>query len=474
MLMVMFNTPPGATQERTLASMQKATDYIQKQPGVESVFSVAGFSTSGSSQNSGMGFVKLKDWEERDQTAEQIAMKLTGDLSSMMRDAQVFVVTPAAIPGLGNSSGFTMHLQDLSGNGHEKLVEARQPLLALANKDSNLSNVRFNGLDDAPTFKLDLYDKKASALGLDLSDVNSTLSTVLGGTYVNDFVHNSRVKRVYVQGDVGARMLPQDIDRWQVRNSDGDMVPLSEFTKGHWSYAPQTISRFNGVEAMQITGDAGSGVSSGVAMSAISDLVGQIPGGYSYAWSGMSYQELAAGTQAWMLYAATILFVFLCLAALYESWTIPVSVMLAVPVGILGAVLATTLRGLNSDIYFQVGLLATMGLAAKNGILIVEFARELEQQGMSLLRATLQAASLRLRPIIMTSLAFMLGVLPMVLGTGAGSGARHSLGTGVLGGTLISTLLGIFFVPLFYVVIRSLFPERKNSDETIVLTEEKS
>ncbi len=472
MLMVMFNTPPGATQERTLESIKKATDYIQKQPGVESVFSVAGFSTSGSSQNSGMGFVRLKDWDDRDQTAEQISTGLTMQMSSLMRDAQVFVITPSAIPGLGNSSGFTMHLQDLSGNGHEKLVEARQQLLANAAKNPDLANVRFNGLEDAPTFKLDLDDRKARALDLTLSDINSTLSTVLGGSYVNDFVHNSRVKRVYVQGEVTARMLPQDIDRWQVRNSDGDMVPFSEFAKGRWSYAPQVINRFNGVEAMEITGEPASGVSSGTAMDAVSGLASDLPGGYSYAWSGMSYQEKVSGTQAWMLYAVTVLFVFLCLAALYESWTIPVAVMLAVPVGTLGAVLFTTLRGLNSDIYFQVGLLATIGLAAKNGILIVEFARELEQQGRSVLRATLQAAKMRLRPIVMTSLAFMLGVLPMVLGTGAGSGARHSLGTGVLGGTLISTLLGIFFVPLFYIIIRTLFPGRKKRAELTTARED--
>lgn len=465
MLMVMFNAPPGATQQRTIQSMDKASDFIRQQPEVESLFTVAGFSTAGSSQNAGMGFVRLKDWAVRKSSAQEIAARISGAMSDTMRDAQVFAVLPPAISSLGTSSGFTLHLQDTAGAGHDALVAARQELLKLAASNADLTSVRYNGLEDAPTYKLDLNDRKAGALGVSMADINSTLATVLGGTYVNDFISNNRIKRVYVQGEGGARMLPQDIERWQVRNSDNDMVPLSEFSTGRWQYAPQTITRFNGTESMQITGEAASGVSSGVAMTEISDLVNTLPGQFSYAWSDMSYQEQAAGTQTWLLYAASILFVFLCLAALYESWSIPVSVMLAVPIGLLGALLATWLRGLNNDIYFQVGLLATMGLAAKNGILIVEFAKELEERGMALVEATLQAARMRLRPIVMTSLAFMLGVLPMVMSTGAGSGGRHSLGTGVIGGTLFSTLFGIFFVPLFYVVVRSLFsgPGKKSA-----------
>lgn len=465
MLMVMFNAPPGATQQRTIQSMDKASDFIRQQPEVESLFTVAGFSTAGSSQNAGMGFVRLKDWAVRKSSAQEIAARISGAMSDTMRDAQVFAVLPPAISSLGTSSGFTLHLQDTAGAGHDALVAARQELLKLAASNADLTSVRYNGLEDAPTYKLDLNDRKAGALGVSMADINSTLATVLGGTYVNDFISNNRIKRVYVQGEGSARMLPQDIERWQVRNSDNDMVPLSEFSTGRWQYAPQTITRFNGTESMQITGEAASGVSSGVAMTEISDLVNTLPGQFSYAWSDMSYQEQAAGTQTWLLYAASILFVFLCLAALYESWSIPVSVMLAVPIGLLGALLATWLRGLNNDIYFQVGLLATMGLAAKNGILIVEFAKELEERGMALVEATLQAARMRLRPIVMTSLAFMLGVLPMVMSTGAGSGGRHSLGTGVIGGTLFSTLFGIFFVPLFYVVVRSLFsgPGKKSA-----------
>ena len=324
-----------------------------------------------------------------------------------------------------------------------------------------MNAVRFNGLDDAPTFRVDLDDEKAGALGLSMSDVNSTLSTVMGGSYVNDFLNNNRVKRVYLQGEASSRMSPQDIGRWYVRNSAGEMVPYSAFSSSEWAYAPQVLNRFNGSESMEITGNAGSGVSSGEAMKAIADLVKQLPDGVGYAWSGMSYQEQAAGTQTWILYAVSLVFVFLCLAALYESWSVPVSVMLAVPVGILGALLATWLRGLSNDIYFQVGLLATMGLAAKNGILIVEFAKELEEKGQSLVDAVLHATRMRLRPILMTSLAFLLGVLPMVLSSGAGSGGRHSLGTGVFGGTLFSTLFGIFFVPLFYVIVRTLFPGKR-------------
>ncbi|CDM24282.1 RND efflux system, inner membrane transporter CmeB [Castellaniella defragrans 65Phen] len=458
MLMVMLNAPAGATQQRTLQSMDEAAGFIRRQPEVESLFTVAGFSTAGSSQNSGMGFVRLKDWSERTASAREIADRLNAAMADAVRDAQVFAVLPPAIASLGRNAGFTLQLQDPAGNGHEALVQAREQLLERAGSRASLSAVRYGGLEDAPTYKLALDDRKAGALGVSASDVNSTLSAALGGSYVNDFVHNDRIKRVYVQGEASARMLPQDIGRWKVRNGDGDMVPLSEFSSGRWTYAPQTITRFNGAESMEITGSPAAGVSSGTAMTDIAGLVAGLDGGFSHAWSGMSYQERQAGSQAWLLYAVSALFVFLCLAALYESWSIPVSVMLAVPVGLAGALLATWLRDLNNDIYFQVGLLATMGLAAKNGILIVEFAKALEAQGRPLIDATLQAARLRLRPILMTSLAFMLGVLPMVVSSGAGSGGRHSLGTGVLGGTLSSTLLGIFFVPLFYVLVRTRFP----------------
>ncbi|WP_420008224.1 efflux RND transporter permease subunit [Xanthomonas sacchari] len=467
MLMVMFTTPAGATQQRTQQSIDQASDFILKQPEVAGMMTITGFSFAGSSQNSGMGFIKLKDWAERDASAQEIANRITGAMMGTLPDAQVFALSPPAINGLGTTSGFTLELQDVAGKGHDALVAARQQLLQLANADKKLSAVRFNGLDDAPTYRVQIDDAKAGALRLSAADINATLATVMGGSYVNDFLNNNRVKRVYVQGEPAARMLPADIGRWYVRNSSAEMVPFSAFSSSQWAYAPQVLSRFNGVESMEITGSAASGISSGEAMNGVAALVGKIGKDVGYAWSGMSYQEQAAGAQTWMLYAVSLVFVFLCLAALYESWSIPISVMLAVPVGIVGALLATWLRGLSNDIYFQVGLLATMGLAAKNGILIVEFAKELEEKGQSLIDATLHAARLRLRPILMTSLAFLLGVLPMVVSSGAGSGGRHALGTGVLGGTLVSTALGIFFVPLFYVIVRSVFPGKRAEPEPL-------
>ncbi|MEC5318726.1 efflux RND transporter permease subunit [Brenneria populi subsp. brevivirga] len=458
MLMVRFSAPPGATQERTFSSIEKAAAYIKDQPEIAGVMTVGGFSLSGNSQNSGMGFMRLKDWSERDASAQEVAARINAAMAKELKDIQVNVLTPPAISGLGTSSGFTIQLQDVDGNGHGALIDARQKLLGLANQDPQLDRVYFGGLDDAPVYRIRIDDRQAGALGVSSGDINAALATVLGGTYVNDFINNGRVKRVYVQGDAEARMQPADLERWFVRNSDDEMVSFSSFSTSGWEYGPQTLTRFNGMESMEISGSAAPGVSSGSAMERVSGMVGELGAGFGYAWSGMSYQEQAAGSQTWVLYLISLLFVFLCLAALYESWSIPVSVMLAVPVGVVGALLATWLRGLSNDIYFQVGLLATIGLAAKNGILIVEFAKELEEKGEKLFDAVIQASRMRLRPILMTSLAFLLGVLPMAIGTGAGSGGRHSLGTGVLGGTLFSTLLGIFFVPLFYVIVRTLFP----------------
>ena len=467
-LMVIYQLPSGASEQRTQKVIDQVSDFVLKQPEVDDMFNVAGFSFSGSGQNAGMGFIHLKDWSQRKASAQEIANRITGTMMAKMRDAMVFAISPPAIPGLGSSSGFEMQLQDLGGNGHDALVAARNKLLQAATKDKKLESVRFNGLRDAPTYHVSIDDAKAASLGLILSDINNTLSTVLGGDYVNDFMDRGRVKKVYVQGEASARMQPDDIDRWYVRNSSGDMVPFSAFSSNYWGYAPQVLTRFNGSESMEITGDAASGVSSGTAMDEMAKLVRQLPAGIGYSWSGMSYQEQVSGSQAPMLYAISLIFVFLCLAALYESWSIPFSVMLAVPVGVVGALLATWMRGLSNDIYFQVGLLATMGLSAKNGILIVEFARSLEERGMSVMEATLQAARMRLRPILMTSLAFMIGVLPMVISEGAGSAGRHSLGTGVIGGTFLSTILGIFFVPLFYVMVRKLFPgEAREADEAI-------
>lgn len=464
MLMVSVKLPSGATQQQTLKVMNKVAEYVLKQPEVDSMMSVAGFSTGGSGQNSGMGFVKMKDWSERTATSAEVGMRISQNMAKEFKDAQIFAMSPSGIPGLGQGSGFTFELLDLGGAGHDALVEAKDKLLKLAAQDSKLSSVRYGNLEDAPTFALQIDDSKAGALKVSQSDIDSVLETALGSTYVNDFINNGRIKRVYVQGEPSARMVPEDVMRWYVRNSDDEMVPFSSFTDSKWEYAPSSLARFNGTSSMEITGEAASGVSSGTAMAQMQNLVKQLPNGFGYAWSGLSFQEQQSGSMAPLLYAVSILFVFLCLAALYESWSIPFSVLLAVPIGVLGAVIFTSVRGLSNDIYFQVGLLTTIGLSAKNAILIVEFALELEQKGEELIAATLHAAKMRLRPILMTSSAFLLGVLPMVLSSGAGSGGRHSLGTGVFGGTLISTLLGIFFVPLFYVMVRSLTRKKKKND----------
>ncbi|MFT4190273.1 MAG: efflux RND transporter permease subunit [Comamonas sp.] len=461
MLMVQVKLPSGSTQQQTMKVLDAVSEYVRQQPEVDSIMAVAGFSTGGSGQNSGMGFVRLKDWSERSADGNAVGQRIMQAMAQQFKDAQIFAMAPSGIPGLGQSAGFTLELQDLGGAGHDALVAARQKLLTLAAGNDKLQSVRYASLEDAPTFAIKIDDAKASALSLDLGDINTTLSTALGSSYVNDFIDRGRVKKVYVQGEAEARMLPQDIGRWSVRNSDDEMVPFSAFSSASWRYAPALLARFNGSASMEISGQPADGVSSGTAMREMAALVRQLPAGFGYTWSGLSYQEQQSGAQAPLLYAVSLLFVFLCLAALYESWTIPFSVMLAVPIGIVGALLLTTLRGLSNDVYFQVGLLATIGLAAKNGILIVEFAKELEERGQSLIEATLEAARQRLRPILMTSLAFMLGVLPLVVSTGAGSGGRHSLGTGVIGGTLASTVFGIFFVPLFYVIVRGLFPGKR-------------
>lgn len=462
MLMVSVKLPSGATQEQTLQVMNQVSKYVREQPEVESIMSVAGFSTGGSGQNSGMGFVKMKDWSERSASSSDVGMRISSAMAKKFKDAQIFAMSPSGIPGLGQGSGFTLELTDLGGAGHDALVEAKDKLLKLAKENSKVSNVRYGNLEDAPTFALDIDDSKAGALKVSQSDIDNVLATALGSSYVNDFVNNGRIKKVYVQGEASARMLPEDVLRWYVRNSDDEMVPFSAFTNSKWEYAPSSLARFNGSSSMEITGEAASGISSGTAMTEMQNLVKQLPNGFGYSWSGLSYQEQQSGSMAPLLYAVSILFVFLCLAALYESWSIPFSVLLVVPIGILGAALFTSIRGLSNDIYFQVGLLTTIGLSAKNAILIVEFARELEQKGEELIAATLHAAKMRLRPILMTSSAFLLGVLPLVLSSGAGSGGRHSLGTGVFGGTLVSTILGIFFVPLFYVLIRTLTGQKKN------------
>ncbi|EJM70901.1 hydrophobe/amphiphile efflux-1 (HAE1) family transporter [Pseudomonas sp. GM50] len=458
-LMAQVQLPVGATDSRTQAVVKQFESYILEQPEVEALISISGLGMNGNSQNAARAFIRLKDWSERSgagQDSASIAQRATIALSSI-GDANVFVMQPPAVRGLGQSSGFDVQLKDLGGLGHEALVAAREKFIELANKDPRLLGVRSNGLDDSPQLKVSIDDRKAGALSLSTSDINTTLSTALGGTYVNDFLNQGRVKKVYVQGEASSRMQAVDLEHWFVRNSNNEMVPFSSFASSSWSYGSPLLERYNGNASLEVVGDPAPGVSSGVAMDAVEAIIKQLPEGIGYEWTGQSYQLRLSGSQAPLLYGISVLFVFLCLAALYESWSVPFSVMLVVPLGVVGAVLATRFSGLSNDVYFQVGLLTTVGLAAKNAILIVEFAKHLQEQGNSLREATLIAVRQRLRPILMTSLAFMFGVLPLALSSGAGSAGRQAIGTGVLGGMFTATVLGIFFVPLFFVQIRRRF-----------------
>jgi hydrophobe/amphiphile efflux-1 (HAE1) family protein len=458
-VIAMVQLPSGATKERTAQAVNSLEQYMLQQPEVAGLVTINGMGNGGNAQNSAMSFIKLKDWSEREDPASAAAAfsrRATRDMSAV-RDAQIFVILPPAIRGLGSSSGFDVELQDLGGIGHDKLVDAREQFLALAAKDPTLSKVRKNGQDDTPRFHLAIDDQKAGAFGLAMADINDTLSTASGGTYVNDFINKSRVKRVYLQGDAPARAMGEDLASWYVRNGEGGMVPFSAFSATSWTTGSPQLERYNGMAAFEIVGEPAEGVSSGTAMNAIEAIIKQLPEGVGFEWTGQSYQERLSGAQAPLLYAISVLVVFLCLAALYESWSIPFSVILIVPLGILGAVLAASLRGLSNDVYFQVGLLTTVGLSAKNAILIVEFAKQLQEGGASLIEATLQAVRLRLRPILMTSLAFALGVLPLAISSGAGSASRVAIGTGVLGGMITATVLGLFFIPLAFVAVRKLF-----------------
>jgi len=384
-----------------------------------------------------------------------------------IKEAQVFAFNLPAISSLGSSTGFDFYLQDRAGLGHEKLIEARNMLLGMAAKNPNLVRVRPNGMEDTPQYNVDIDFEKAMALGVTVSDINTTLSTAWGSSYVNDFVHQGRVKKVYVQADAPYRMQPEDLSNWYVRNASGEMAPFTAFSSGHWSYGSPRLERFNGNSAVEIVGEAAPGKSSGDAMKIIGELVAQLPAGIGYEWTGASFQEQQAGAQAPALYAISILVVFLCLAALYESWSVPFSVILAVPLGVLGALAAAYFRGMENDVYFQVGLLTTIGLSAKNAILIVEFAKRRYDKGKDLVEATVNACRLRLRPILMTSMAFMLGVLPLAISTGAGANSRHAIGTGVLGGMLSATVLAIFFIPLFFVVVLRLFKTKRATVESV-------
>ena len=465
MFLTSVQLPSGATQQQTLKVVQKVEDYFfnHEQANVASIFATVGSGPGGNGQNVARMFIRLKDWDERDAktgTSFAIIERATKAFNSI-NEARVFATNPPAISGLGSSAGFDMELEDHAGNGHAALMAARDTLLDLAAKDERLTRVRHNGLDDSPQLQIDIDQRKAQALGVAIDDINNTLQTAWGSSYVNDFMDRGRVKKVYVQSAAPYRMLPDDINLWYVRNSSGTMVPFSAFATSRWQTGSPRLERYNGYSAVEIIGEAVPGISTGTAMAIMEDLTRQLPNGFGLDWTAMSYQERLSGAQAPALYAISLLVVFLCLAALYESWSIPFSVMLVVPLGVIGALLATWMRGLENDVYFQVGLLTVIGLSAKNAILIVEFANELNEKGEDLLAATLSACRQRLRPILMTSLAFIFGVLPMATSTGAGSGSQHAVGTGVMGGMISATVLAIFFVPLFFVLVRRRFPQKE-------------
>ena len=464
-LFVLWSAPPNASSQRTAETAKAVTAYFleQEKDSVEGLFTIVGFNFSGRGQNAGMAFVRLKDWSERtlpSQKPQAIAGRVMGAMSKL-KDAVVFSFLPPSVPGLGNATGFDLQLVDRGGLGHDRLMQARNQLLGMAAQNPKLVGVRPNGLEDTPQFKLDIDREKASALGLSLSDINTTLSAAWGSSYVNDFIDQGRVKKVYLQADAPYRMQPSDIDRWYVRNASGQMVPFSAFTTAQWIYGSPKLERYNGSSSLNIQGSAAPGISSGEAMAEMEAMMQKLPQGIGYEWTGLSYEERLSGSQAPALYALSMIIVFLCLAALYESWSVPVSVILVVPLGVIGAVVAATLRGLPSDVYFQVGLLTTIGLSAKNAILIVEFAKALYDQGMELKEAAAEACRQRLRPIIMTSLAFILGVLPLAISTGAGSESQNAIGVGVMGGMISATVLAVLFVPVFFVAVYRLFARRK-------------
>jgi len=454
---VQFRLPAGATQARTLQVQKQVENYFIQNEGKNAsvLFTVAGGGAGAAGQNTGQGFLNFVDWSER-KGKENTADAITGRASSAfrgLRDAQVFALVPPAVRGLGQSDGFTMELQNTGGLSQEQFNTARDKLLAMANADPMLASVRLTELPDIATLRIDMDQQKLSALGLTQSNANSTLTTAWGGQYVNDFIDRGRVKRVYVQGDAPYRASPEDLKQWFVRGSNGQMVPFSSFASTGWATAPTTLSRFNGISSFEFQGSAASGKSSGDAMTRMAELAAQIPG-TSVAWAGLSYQERLSSGQAPLLYGLSILVVFLCLAALYESWSIPLAVLLVIPLGLIGAIAFVTLRGLTNDVYLQIGLLTTMGLAAKNAILMIEFAEQAERKGARVFDAALEAAKIRLRPILMTSFAFIFGVLPLAISTGAGANSRIAIGTAVIGGMLSATFLAIFYIPLFFVLVR--------------------
>lgn len=459
-VMVMYTLPAGASLTRTDAVSRQVESYFltKEKNNVKALFTISGFNFSGTGSNAGMAFIALEDWSKRtapENSSDQISMRAMMYLNSI-RDAQVYALTPPAIMGLGQSNGFTFQLQAATGTDRETLATLKNQLLIEANKDPRLSAVRSNDLPDSPQLQIDIDNQKATTLGLSLSDVTNTISYAWGGSYIGDFLDNGRVKRVYVQGNMDSRMQPNDLNKWFVKNTDNKMTPFSSFATTRWSFGSDNLTRFNGVSSYEIQGSAQQGYSSGDAMDAIKDIANQLPAGTSWSWSDLSYQQNQAGSQSVMLYSLSILVVFLCLAALYESWSVPISVITVIPLGIAGAVLAATFRGIENDVYFQVALLTTIGLSSKNAILIVEFAELSLKEGKSLIEATVLAAKHRLRPILMTSLAFVAGVLPLAISTGAGANSRIEIGTGIIGGTVAATILSIFFVPLFFIIVKSL------------------
>jgi multidrug efflux pump len=478
LMFVIVQTPTGSTQETTAKTLKDISDYLltDEKSLVESVFTVNGFSFAGRGQNSGLVFVRLKDYAQRqsaNQKVQAIIGRMFGHFASY-KTATIIPFNPPSIPELGTASGFDFELTDVAGLGHDALMGARNQLLGMASKDPLLALVRPNGLNDTPQFKVDIDREKASALGVTPAAIDSTFSISWASQYVNNFLDtDNRIKKVYVQADAPFRMTPEDMNIWYVRNGSGGMVPFSSFSNGHWTYGSPKLERYNGISSVEIQGAAAQGKSTGQAMAAMETIAAKLPAGIGYEWTGLSFQERQSGSQAPILYAISILVVFLCLAALYESWSIPFSVIMVVPLGVIGALLAATLRGLENDVFFQVGLLTTVGLSAKNAILIVEFARELQQgQGMGPVEAALEAARLRLRPILMTSMAFVLGVLPLAISNGAGSASQHAIGTGVIGGMLTATFLAIFMIPMFFVVIRAKFGgEKEDPDEALKLSD---
>ncbi|HTN30237.1 MAG TPA: efflux RND transporter permease subunit, partial [Pseudomonas sp.] len=467
-MFVQILTPVGSSFERTEQVVDQLRDYLLKEESdaVKSVMSVQGFSFAGRGQNAALMFVGLKDWAQRPDAKDAVfALQQRAQMRFFQyRDAMAFAIVPPSVIELGNASGFDVYLQDMGGVGHDALMNARNQLLGMAAQHPALAGVRPNGLNDEPQYQILIDDEKAQVLGLSMNDINNTLSIAWGSAYVNDFIDRGRVKKVFMQAEAHSRMNPEDLDKWYIRNNKGEMVPFSAFATGTWTYGSPKLSRYNGVESIQIQGAAAPGYSTGDAMAAIEEIAAKLPNGVGISWTGLSFEERMSGSQLPMLLGLALLVVFLALAALYESWSIPFAVMLVVPLGLLGAVMFTLGRGLTNDVFFQVGLLTTIGLTAKNAILIVEFAKDLYDQGMGLVDAAVEACRMRLRPIVMTSLAFTMGVVPLALATGAGAGSAHSIGTGVVGGMFTATVLVIFWVPLFFVMVTALFKTPRKTE----------